>query len=118
MWSIAVGLREGYTFGNYYKLTDKQYHFIRRYIEQGGLVVVFLGLGGISSCLIGTGLMWAFTFTVYEPCLDWMAKGKWVWFKKVNPYDGRNVGRMEQIILTVAGFSMFGIGILIHILGV
>ena len=113
MWSIAVGLREGYTFGNYYKLTDKQYHFIRRYIEQGGLVVVFLGLGGISGCLIGTGLMWAFTFTIYEPCLDWMAKGKWRIFKKVNPYNGHNVGRVEQIALTLIGLLISLTGIII-----
>ena len=110
MWSVAVGLRDGYTWTAFRDRLPFNYHLMRRYIEQGGLCVVFFGLGGFEGLLLAVGLMWAFTFLVYEPCLDYMITGRWVWFKKSNPYEGRNVGRWEQIALTITGMVLAVVG--------
>jgi len=120
MWSIAIGMREGITFGNFYKLTGKQYHLIRRYLEQGGLVLSVFGLGlhisllwAFKMALIFTGLMWMLTFPVYEVALDKTSKGEWKFFKENNPYDGKNQGRWKQIGLTMMGLLLLLIGIFI-----
>ena len=106
VWSVAVGIREGYTFGGRDRLSDIEYHFIRRYLEQGAIVMLGLALGGVRGSMLVAGAMWAFTFTVYEPFLDFISTGKWVWFKKINPYNGKNQGRTQQIILTLAGIAL------------
>jgi len=112
LWSLATGFREGYTWKRG-KFPVLDYHSWR-YIEQLGIVLNVIGaylIGTPDALLMYIGLNWAMVFTVYEPALDWMIKRKLVFFKKENPYEilGHkwNMGRTQQIALTLIGLSIF-----------
>ena len=116
LWSLSTGLREGYTWtARRDRLPLMDYHAWRM-IEQLGICLSVYGAGGLKYLLIYIGLNWAMVFTIYEPALDYMMRGRWIWFKKINPYNicgyKWNFGRWQQIALTLTGAIILCVSLL------
>ena len=108
LWSLAVGLREGFTWhGGDMPLID--YHSWR-YIEQIGIVLFVLSIANLYKTIFYIGLNWSMVFTIYEPALNFMGSGKLQWFIDSNPYTimgySVNQGTKYQILFTVIGLAL------------
>lgn len=105
IWSIATGLREGFTWGSNRILPLLNYHGWRM-VEQLGILLMIYGTAGPRAALFYLGVNWSLVFTVYEPFLDWQMTRRWVFFKRDNPYEGINMGRPFQLVITFTGVGM------------
>ena len=110
IWAFAVGFREGYTWTKFRdRLPIMDYH-AWRYVEQFAIFLMILGSAGWECTILYTGLNWFTTYTIYEPCLDYMVTGRWVWFKKSNPYNicgfKFNQGLAYQLTVTILGLIL------------
>ena len=119
IWAFAVGFREGYTWTKFRdRLPIMDYH-AWRYMEQFGILFSVIGAYHVVSIwqavLFYVGLNWLLTYTIYEPCLDYMVTGRWVWFKKSNPYNicgfKFNQGLIYQLSVTILGLILILKGI-------
>ena len=124
MWSNATGFREGFTWQNARRRAKTplplfDYH-TWRYIEQFSIFgsIIATAFIGWQAIIIYWGANWFFVYVSYEPCLDYMVQGRWIWFKSNNPYTIRicgkeytfNNGTAYQITLTLIGLTLTIIG--------
>jgi len=104
LWSLATGLREGYTWtgGNFPFMND--YHAWRM-VEQLGILMMIYGAGGASLAWMYLGFNWLFVYTIYEPALNYMITGRLVFFDNNNLYTifgvKFNQGTVYQLLFTI-----------------
>ena len=116
LWSLAVGLREGFTWNGHTGLPLLDYHAWRM-VEYLGVLLIVYALTNLEKTIMFVGGVWVMLFTVYEPALNWMVGKTPLFFNNDNPYTilgfTFNWGVVLQILFTALGFYLLIIGYLI-----
>jgi len=79
-------------------------------VEQLGILLMIYGVGGVSWAWMYIGINWLFLYTIYEPALNYMSTGRFVFFDNNNLYTifgiKFNQGTFYQIAFTIIALAI------------